>query len=471
MASDLREVPLLAHTHGQPATPTTMGKELAVLAYRLDRQLRRVEAAEYLGKLNGATGTFGAHVAAVPEADWPEVSRDVRRVPRPDLEPPHHPDREPRLAGRALRRRRPVQPGAAQPLHRRVDLHLDRLLRAGARPGHGRVVDDAAQGQPDPLRERRGQPRGQQRPARRARLDPRDEPPAARPHRLLDAAQHRRRPSATRCSRIDNVPRGLDGLDAVPAAMAADLDANWEVLGEPVQSAMRALGAQGVPGMDNPYERLKELTRGRRITGEDLREFVAGLGLPDDVAERLSAMTPATYVGRLPRSSTTSTSTCRREPRRQQRVGARRYAAAAPCRARLTAAPASPPRPPHRRAGPRAMRTWASTGSALPFSSSAPSGSVTASGSSARVAGPMATPPTGRLALEPRGDVDRVADDRVGAPATGTEQAEGDLAAVDADAEARPPGVLRRHLGGGLLQGQGRPPPRAWRGPAGHRDG
>jgi adenylosuccinate lyase len=82
--------------------------------------------------------------------------------------------------------------------------------------------------------------------------------------------------------------------------MAADLDANWEVLGEPVQSAMRALGAQGVAGMENPYERLKELTRGRRITGDDLREFVAGLGLPDDVAQRLSELTPQTYIGAAP---------------------------------------------------------------------------------------------------------------------------------------------------------------------------
>ena len=75
MAGDLRDVPMLAHTHGQPATPTTMGKELAVLAWRLQRQLRRVEDAEVLGKLNGATGTYGAHVAAVPEADWQDVSR------------------------------------------------------------------------------------------------------------------------------------------------------------------------------------------------------------------------------------------------------------------------------------------------------------------------------------------------------------------------------------------------------------
>ena len=96
---------------------------------------------------------------------------------------------------------------------------------------------------------------------------------------------------------MDNVARGLAGLDAVPARMAADLDGNWEVLGEPVQSAMRALGAQGVAGMDNPYERLKELTRGRRIGQTELVEFVRGLGLPTEVEERLAAMTPQTYVG------------------------------------------------------------------------------------------------------------------------------------------------------------------------------
>ena len=75
MAGELRGIPMLAHTHGQPATPTTLGKELAVLAARLRRQLRRVGDAEYLGKLNGATGTFGAHLAAVPDADWPGISR------------------------------------------------------------------------------------------------------------------------------------------------------------------------------------------------------------------------------------------------------------------------------------------------------------------------------------------------------------------------------------------------------------
>ena len=140
MASDLRDVPLLAHTHGQPATPTTMGKELAVLALAAAAPARRIEDAEFLGKLNGATGTYGAHVAAVPGADWQERQPRVRRAPRPHLEPADHPDREPRLADRALRRRRPLQPGAAQHVHRRVDLHLDGLLRPGARPGHRRLA-------------------------------------------------------------------------------------------------------------------------------------------------------------------------------------------------------------------------------------------------------------------------------------------------------------------------------------------
>jgi adenylosuccinate lyase len=96
---------------------------------------------------------------------------------------------------------------------------------------------------------------------------------------------------------IDNASRGLAGLDAAPEAMARDLDANWEVLGEAVQSAMRAAGIAGTAGMDEPYERLKELTRGRRVDGEAMREFIAGLGLPADVAARLAAMTPATYTG------------------------------------------------------------------------------------------------------------------------------------------------------------------------------
>ena len=96
---------------------------------------------------------------------------------------------------------------------------------------------------------------------------------------------------------IDNVARGLRALSVDTALLARELDENWEVLGEPVQSAMRAASVAGVTGMENPYERLKELTRGRRLTASDMREFIGGLGLPDDVAARLVALTPASYTG------------------------------------------------------------------------------------------------------------------------------------------------------------------------------
>jgi adenylosuccinate lyase len=96
---------------------------------------------------------------------------------------------------------------------------------------------------------------------------------------------------------IDNVRRGLGALSVDRGLLERELDQNWEVLGEPVQSAMRAASVAGVTGMENPYERLKELTRGRRLTAEDMREFIGGLGLPADVAERLQALTPSTYTG------------------------------------------------------------------------------------------------------------------------------------------------------------------------------
>ena len=95
----------------------------------------------------------------------------------------------------------------------------------------------------------------------------------------------------------DSLQRGMDKLEVNEAALAADLDAAWEVLAEPVQTVMRALAAQGYPDMENPYERLKEHTRGRRQGRQELAEFIDGLGVPDDVRNTLLALTPASYVG------------------------------------------------------------------------------------------------------------------------------------------------------------------------------
>ncbi len=299
MASDLRDMPLLAHTHGQPATPTTMGKELAVLAHRLGRQLRRIEAADYLGKLNGATGTYGAHLAAVPEADWPQLSRGFVESLGLEWNPlttqiESH-DWQAELYADLARFNRILHNLCTD-----VWTYISMGYFAQVR-GQGTVGSSTMPHKVNPIRFENAEANLE---VSNALLDVLGSTlVTSRLQRdLTDSSMQRNIGSAFGHSllAIDNAERGLAGLDAAPAAMAADLDGNWEVLGEAVQSAMRALGAQGVAGMENPYERLKELTRGRRITGADLREFVAGLGLPDDVAARLSAMTPATYVGAAP---------------------------------------------------------------------------------------------------------------------------------------------------------------------------
>jgi adenylosuccinate lyase len=299
MARDLRDVPLLAHTHGQPATPTTMGKELAVMAYRLRRQLARIGRAEFLGKLNGATGTYGAHLAAVPGADWPAVSRSfvegLGLTWNPLTTQIESHDWQAELYADVARFNR-ILHNLCTDLWTYISLGYFAQVR-----GHGTVGSSTMPHKVNPIRFENAEANLEVSNALfdvlgstlvQSRLQ-RD---------LTDSSMQRNIGTAFGHSllALENAARGLAGLDAVPEAMAADLDANWEVLGEPVQSAMRALAAQGVAGMENPYERLKELTRGRRITQGDLKEFIAGLGLPDGIAAQLSALTPQTYVGAAP---------------------------------------------------------------------------------------------------------------------------------------------------------------------------
>jgi adenylosuccinate lyase len=290
---------MLARTHGQPATPTTLGKELAVLAWRLRRQLDKVAGAAYLGKLNGATGTYGAHLAAVPGADWQEVSRTfvehlgltwnplTTQIESHDWQAELYAD---------LARFNRVLHNLCTDVWTYISLGYFAQVR-----GQGSVGSSTMPHKVNPIRFENAEANlelscalldvlGSTLVTSRLQRD------------LTDSSMQRNIGAAFGHAMValDHVSRGLAGLDAVPEAMAADLDANWEVLGEAVQSAMRALAAAGVPGMDAPYERLKELTRGRRITGADLREFVRGLALPADVESRLLALTPATYVGLAP---------------------------------------------------------------------------------------------------------------------------------------------------------------------------
>jgi len=295
LARALKDVPLLAHTHGQPATPTTMGKELAVLAHRLSRQLRRIERQDYLGKFNGATGTYGAHALALPEVDWPAVSRafveGLGLTWNPLTTQIESHDWQAELYADVARFNRILHNLCTD-----VWTYISMGYFAQVR-GQGTVGSSTMPHKVNPIRFENAEANLEVSNALldvlggtlvQSRLQ-RD---------LTDSSMQRNIGSAFGHSvlALDNVARGLAGLDAVPERMAADLEANWEVLGEPIQSAMRALGAQGVPGMAEPYERLKELTRGRRIDGDDLREFVRGLGLPADVEARFIALTPQTYT-------------------------------------------------------------------------------------------------------------------------------------------------------------------------------
>ena len=299
MADDLRDVPLLAHTHGQPATPTTMGKELAVLAHRLMRQLKRIQKDEYLGKINGATGTFGAHLAAVPEADWLEISQSfveglgltwnplTTQIESHDWQAEIYAD---------IARYNRVLHNLCTDVWSYISMGYFAQVR-----GQGTVGSSTMPHKVNPIRFENAEANLE---VSNALLDVLASTlVTSRLQRdLTDSSMQRNIGTALGHSllAIDNAGRGLAGLDAVPEAMAADLDRNWEVLGEPIQSVMRALGAQGVSGMEEPYERLKELTRGQRIGQPELVEFVRGLGLPADVEERVAAMTPATYTGIAP---------------------------------------------------------------------------------------------------------------------------------------------------------------------------
>lgn len=290
LARAYRSVPMLARTHGQPATPTTMGKELAVLAHRLRRQLQRVHDAEFLGKMNGATGTYAAHYAAVPDADWQTVSRDFVEGLGLSWNPlttqiESH-DWQAELYADVSRYNRVLHNLCTDAWTYISQGYFTQLAPAGS------IGSSTMPHKVNPIRFENAEANLElsdallevlQRTLVTSRLQ-RD---------LTDSTMQRNIGVALGHSvlAIDNVARGLNSLDVDSAALDADLEHSWEVLGEAVQTVMR------LHGLENPYERLKELTRGRRVDGPAMAQFVRGLGLPEDVTQRLVDMTPQSYTG------------------------------------------------------------------------------------------------------------------------------------------------------------------------------
>lgn len=297
MARAGAKVPMLAHTHGQPATPVTMGKELAVFVHRLRRQLARVAGTEYLGKVNGATGTWAAHVVSVPGADWPEVTREfvesLGLVWNPITTQIESHDWQSELYGDIARFNR-IAHNLATDCWTYISMgYFHQNLAAQGSTGSSTMPHKV-----NPIRFENAEANLE---VSSALLDSLAATlVTSRMQRdLTDSTTQRNIGVALGHSllAIDNLSRGLAGVDMDEARMAADLDANWAVLGEAVQQAMRAASIAGATGMANPYERLKELTRGHTVSGEDMRAFIADLGLPADVEERLLALTPASYTG------------------------------------------------------------------------------------------------------------------------------------------------------------------------------
>ena len=290
MARDLADVPMLSRTHGQPATPSTVGKELANVAYRLRRQLTAVRASPILGKIAGATGNYAAHVVACPDADWPAFAKSFVESLGLEWNPyvtqiePH--DFVAELFD-ALARFNTILLDLCRDMWGYISVgYFKQRVVAGevgssTMPHKVNPIDfENAEGNLGIANALLGH-FAAKLPVSRWQRD------------LTDSTVMRNLGVAFAHSLIafQAALKGLGKVEANTAALAADLDANWEVLAEPVQTVMRMYG------VESPYEKLKELTRGKRIDADGMRAFVEGLAIPDDAKERLKALTPATYVG------------------------------------------------------------------------------------------------------------------------------------------------------------------------------
>ncbi|WP_108249208.1 adenylosuccinate lyase [Planctomonas deserti] len=295
-AVEYRADAMLSRTHGQPATPTTLGKELAVFVYRVERLLAEVEDVEYLGKFSGATGTFAAHVAADSSVDWPAVSREfvtslgLTWNPLTTQIEPH--DWQAQLYGRIAHVNR-VLHNLCTDVWTYISLGYFRQI-----PQAGATGSSTMPHKINPIRFENAEANLE---LSNALLDSLAATlVTSRLQRdLTDSTTQRNVGVALGHSvlALDNIRRGLGELDVDRALLATDLDGNWEILGEAIQTVIRAEIVAGRSSIADPYAVLKELTRGKRISGEDLREFVAGLDIGDDAKQRLLALTPAGYAG------------------------------------------------------------------------------------------------------------------------------------------------------------------------------
>ena len=293
LAHELAAVPMMSRTHGQPATPTTLGKEVANVLYRLERQAKQLSAQEFLGKINGAVGNYNAHMVAYPDVDW---EGHCRRFVEEDLGLTFNPytiQIEPHdyMAEffQAVSRINTILIDFNRDVWGYISLgYFKQKVKAGE------VGSSTMPHKVNPIDFENSEGNLGMANAVLAFLS--EKLPVSRWQRdLTDSTVLRNMGVGIGYAVLGLAAhlRGLNKLEANPAALAADLDATWELLAEPIQTVMRRYGVA------NPYEKLKDLTRGKGgITPEVLASFVRDLDIPDGAKQQLLDLTPASYVGK-----------------------------------------------------------------------------------------------------------------------------------------------------------------------------
>ncbi|MDP3670531.1 MAG: adenylosuccinate lyase [Telluria sp.] len=284
-------LPMLSRTHGQTASPTTLGKEMANVVARLQRAVKRIAAVEILGKMNGAVGNYNAHLSAYPDFDWAAFSKQVieQRLgltfnPYTIQIEPH--DYMAELFD-AVARTNTILLDLNRDIWTYISLgYFKQTTKAGeigssTMPHKVNPIDfENSEGNLGLANAVLGH-MAQKLPVSRMQRD------------LTDSTVLRNIGVGFGYALLayDSCLRGLNKLEVNAARLEQDLDANWEVLAEPVQTVMRRYG------IANPYEQLKELTRGKGISKEGLREFILTLAIPQEAKDSLLALTPSNYIG------------------------------------------------------------------------------------------------------------------------------------------------------------------------------
>lgn len=290
LAHDHAEQPMLSRTHGQPASPTTMGKELANVVYRLQRQREQVAAVKMLGKINGAVGNYNAHLSAYPDLDWPDFAKNFIESLGLDYNPytiqiePH--DYMAELFD-AIARFNNILIDISRDIWGYISLGYFKQKTVAGEIGSSTMPHKV---NPIDFENAEGNlgianalfdHLAMKLPISRWQRD------------LTDSTVIRTLGVGFAHSSIayQSALRGMSKLDINPAAMERDLDNNWEVLAEPVQTVMRRYG------IEQPYEKLKELTRGKSVNQAAMQAFVKKLDIPQEAKDILLAMTPMNYIG------------------------------------------------------------------------------------------------------------------------------------------------------------------------------